>query len=80
MAQHHNVTRMANMPICTHLSNQIKLNQFFFGNDEPGNVNRITERIKKAMAGKKEGLILFNKKFLFCIYLAALKNIEFKYL
>jgi hypothetical protein len=62
MAQHHNVTRIENNPICTHLSNQILLNQFSFGNDEPGNVNSINEIMNQAMPGMKDGLILFNEK------------------
>ena len=60
MPQHHNVTRMANMPICIHLSNHILLNQFSLGNDEPGNVNNIKEMTNQAMAGIKEGFIFFN--------------------
>jgi hypothetical protein len=51
---------MANMPICTHLSNQILSSQSSFGNDEPGNVNNIVEMINQAMAGVKEGFIVFN--------------------
>lgn len=60
MAQQHNVTRMANMPICTHLSNQILSNQSSFGNVEPGNVNNKVEMINQAMAGVNEGFIFFN--------------------
>jgi len=61
MAQQNKVARMENMPICIHLSSQILSNQFSFGNAEPGNVSNITEMMNQAMAGKKEGLILFNE-------------------
>jgi hypothetical protein len=60
MAQHHNVTMMANMPICTHLSNHILSSHVALGNVEPGNVNNTIEIINHVMAGAKEGLILFN--------------------
>ena len=60
MAQHHNVTIMANMPICTHLSNHILSSQFSFGKAEPGIVSKITEIINQEMAGINEGFIFFN--------------------
>ncbi len=53
---------MANMPICTHLSNQILPNQFSFGKALPGIVNNKVEMINQQMAGTKDGLIFFNKK------------------
>jgi hypothetical protein len=62
MAQHHNVTSMANMPICIHLSNQILSSQFSFGNAEPGNVNNIIDIINQVMAGIKVGLMFLSEK------------------
>ena len=61
MAQQNKVARMENMPICIHLSSHILSNQFSFGNAEPGNVSNMTEMMNQAMAGKKDGLILFNE-------------------
>lgn len=48
-----------NIPIWTHLSNQILPNQFSCGNAEPGIVNKIVEMISHTIAGIKEGLIFF---------------------
>jgi hypothetical protein len=73
MAQQNKVARMENMPICTHLSNQILSSQFSFGNAEPGKVNNMTEMINQAMAGKKEGLSLFNENYFNRIGQAAYK-------
>jgi hypothetical protein len=51
---------MENMPICTHLSNQILSSQFSFGKAEPGIVSKTVEIINQVMAGTKEGVIFFN--------------------
>jgi hypothetical protein len=79
MAQHHNVTRMANKPICIHLSNQIKLNQFSLGKEEPGNVSSTNEIINQMMAGIKEGLMLFREFFLNALGSLFNKNFAAKY-
>jgi hypothetical protein len=51
---------MANMPICTHLSNQILPNQFSCGKAEPGRVSKMVEIINQQIRGIKEGLIFFS--------------------
>jgi len=51
-----------NIPICTHLSNQILLNQSFSGSEEPGSVNKTVEIISHPMAGSNEGFVSGNEE------------------
>jgi hypothetical protein len=67
MAQHHNVTMMANMPICTHLSNQILSNQFSFGKAVPGIINKRVEIINQQTGGTKDGFIFFKRNYFYNI-------------
>lgn len=46
-AQHQRKTIIANMPICTHLSNHIFSSQFSFGKAVPGMVNKMIEIINQ---------------------------------
>jgi hypothetical protein len=55
-AQHHSTTIMLNIPIWTHLSNHIKLNQFSLGKAEPGSVRSTVEIMNQLMAGRYRGL------------------------
>lgn len=53
---------MANIPICTHLSNHIFPNQSSFGKALPGIVSNSVEIITHSTGNRKEGLMLFNRK------------------
>jgi hypothetical protein len=57
-AQHHKKVRSANIPVWTHLSNQIFPSQSSLGKEDPGSVSRVVDRMNQPMAGIKEGLIL----------------------
>ena len=56
-------TNAANMPICTHLSNQILPSQFSCGKAEPGSVSKTVEINSQPRAGRKEVKPFFTSKF-----------------
>ena len=62
VAQHHRKTMMANMPVWTHLSNQIFSSQFSFGKALPGIVSNKVEMINQRTGNTNEGLMFFKQK------------------
>ena len=54
---------MENMPMWTHLSNQIFPSQFSVGKAEPGKVSKMVEMINQVIPGIKEGFIFFKRFF-----------------
>lgn len=50
---------MANIPICTHLSNHIFSSQFSLGKALPGMVSKTVEMISQIIGYTNEGLIFF---------------------
>src|SRR5215813_2883743 len=69
-ALHQRITMIRNNPICTHLSNQIILNQCCLGRDDPGMTSNTVVTTSQQMAGIKEkaGLLIFAMIGLYLIW------------